>query len=54
VAGPLLGGLLLGLLENLLLLFPGMTGGLLKQVVPMVVLIAILVFRPKGILAARR
>jgi branched-subunit amino acid ABC-type transport system permease component len=54
VAGPLLGGLLLGLLENVLLLFPGMTGGLLKQVVPMVVLIAILVFRPQGILAARR
>lgn len=54
VAGPLLGGLLLGLLENLLLLFPGMTGGLLKQVVPMMVLIAILVFRPQGILATRR
>jgi len=54
VAGPLVGGLLLGLLENLLLLFPGMTGGLLKQVVPMAVLIAILVFRPQGILAARK
>jgi branched-chain amino acid transport system permease protein len=54
VAGPLVGGMLLGLVENLLLLFPGMTGGLLKQVVPMAVLIAILVFRPQGILAARR
>ncbi len=54
VAGPLAGGLLLGLLENLLLLFPGMTGGLLKQVVPMAALIAILVFRPQGIFAARR
>ncbi len=54
VAGPLVGGMLLGLVENLLLLFPGMTGGLLKQVVPMGVLIAILVFRPQGILGARR
>lgn len=53
VAGPLVGGLLLGLLENLLLLLPGMTGGLLKQVVPMAVLIIILVVRPQGILAAR-
>jgi len=54
VAGPLVGGLVLGLVENLLLLFPGMTGGLLKQVVPMGVLITILVFRPQGLLATRR
>jgi branched-chain amino acid transport system permease protein len=54
VAGPLVGGMLLGLVENVLLLLPGMTGGLLKQVVPMAVLIAILVVRPQGILAARR
>jgi branched-chain amino acid transport system permease protein len=54
VAGPLVGGMLLGLVENSLLLLPGMTGGLLKQVVPMAVLIAILVVRPQGILAARR
>ena len=54
VAGPLVGGMLLGLVENLLLLLPGMTGGLLKQVVPMAVLITILVFRPQGILAVRR
>ena len=53
VAGPLVGGMLLGLVENLLLLLPGMTGGLLKQVVPMAVLITILVVRPQGILAAR-
>jgi branched-chain amino acid transport system permease protein len=54
VAGPLAGGLLLGLVENLLLLFPGMMGGLLKQVVPMAILIAVLRFRPQGLLAARR
>ena len=43
VAGPVVGGLLLGLLESLLLLIPGNTGGLLKQVVPMLILMAILV-----------
>jgi len=54
VAGPLVGGLLLGLVENLCLLLPEPTGGLLKQVVPMALLIAMLVLRPQGILAARR
>lgn len=54
VAGPVVGGLLLGLIQNLLLLLPGTMGGLLKQVVPMLVLIAILVFRPHGLLSARQ
>jgi branched-chain amino acid transport system permease protein len=54
VAGPLVGGLLLGLVQNVFLMLPGTTGGLLKQVVPMLVLIAMLVWRPQGILAARR
>jgi branched-subunit amino acid ABC-type transport system permease component len=53
VAGPVVGGMFLGLVENLLLLVPG-AGGLLKQVVPMLILIAILVFRPEGLLAPRR
>ncbi len=51
VAGPVVGGLLLGIVENVLLLFPG--GGLLKQVVPMLFLIAILLWRPQGLLAKR-
>lgn len=54
VAGPVVGGLLLGLLESLLLLVPGNAGGLLKQVVPMLILMAILVWRPQGLLATRR
>ncbi len=54
VAGPLLGGLLLGLIQNLFLLVPGVTGGLLKQVVPMLLLILMLVVRPQGLLASRR
>jgi branched-chain amino acid transport system permease protein len=51
VAGPVVGGLLLGLVENVLLLFPG--GGLLKQVVPMLLLILVLLWRPQGLLAKR-
>jgi branched-chain amino acid transport system permease protein len=51
VAGPVVGGLLLGIVENVLLLFPG--GGLLKQVVPMLFLIAVLLWRPQGLLAKR-
>lgn len=54
VAGPLVGGLLLGLVQNIFLLVPGTTGGLLKQVVPMLILILMLVFRPQGLLASRR
>ena len=54
VAGPLVGGLLLGLIENICLLLPGTAGGLMKQVLPMALLIAMLVLRPQGILAARR
>jgi branched-chain amino acid transport system permease protein len=54
VAGPVIGGLLLGLLENVLLLAPGNAGGLLKQVVPMLILMAILVVRPEGLLTTRR
>jgi branched-chain amino acid transport system permease protein len=49
VAGPVVGGIFLGLIENLMLLLPG--GGLLKQVVPMLLLIVILVWRPQGIIA---
>lgn len=51
VAGPVAGGLLLGIVENVLLLFPA--GGLLKQVVPMLLLIAVLLWRPQGLLAKR-
>ena len=49
VAGPVVGGILLGIVENVLLLFP--SGGLLKQVVPMLLLIVILMWRPEGLLA---
>lgn len=51
VAGPVVGGFLLGVVENFLLLFPA--GGLLKQVVPMLLLIVILLWRPQGLLAKR-
>jgi len=51
VAGPVVGGLVLGIVENLLLLLP--SGGLLKQVVPMMLLIAVLLWRPRGLLAKR-
>ncbi len=54
IAGPLVGGLVLGLVENLFLLFPGATGGLLKQVVPMALLIVMLVWRPQGLLGGPR
>jgi branched-chain amino acid transport system permease protein len=54
VAGPLAGGLLLGLAENVLLIAPGVMGGLLKQVVPMVVLLLILQLRPQGLLGRRQ
>jgi branched-chain amino acid transport system permease protein len=53
VAGSLAGGLLLGLTENLLLLVPGLAGGFLKVVVPLVVLIVVLLFRPQGLLTRR-
>ena len=53
VAGPVAGGLLLGILQNCFLLFPGTVGGLLEQVVPMLALILMLVFRPQGLLARR-
>ncbi|MBV1868713.1 MAG: branched-chain amino acid ABC transporter permease [Marinosulfonomonas sp.] len=53
VAGPMIGGLLLGLLENVFLLIPGLTGGLLKQVVPMLLLLAVLVVRPQGLLGKK-
>jgi branched-subunit amino acid ABC-type transport system permease component len=53
VAGPVAGGLLLGILQNCFLLLPGTVGGLLEQVVPMLALIFILVVRPKGLLAGR-
>jgi branched-chain amino acid transport system permease protein len=49
VAGPVAGGIFLGLIENIFLLVPGTTGGLLKQVVPMAALIVILVWRPQGL-----
>jgi branched-subunit amino acid ABC-type transport system permease component len=35
------------------LLVPGDAGGLLKQVVPMLILLALLVLRPQGLLATR-
>ena len=54
VAGPLVGGLLLGVVQNIFLLIPGTAGGLLKQVVPMLILIFMLVFRPQGLLPPRR
>jgi branched-subunit amino acid ABC-type transport system permease component len=53
VAGPIAGGLLLGILQNCFLLLPGTVGGLLEQVVPMLALILMLVFRPHGLLARR-
>ncbi len=53
VAGPIAGGLLLGILQNCFLLLPGTVGGLLEQVVPMLALILMLVFRPQGLLARR-
>jgi branched-chain amino acid transport system permease protein len=51
IAGPVVGGLLLGIVENAMLLLPN--GGLLKQVVPMLLLIAVLLWRPQGLLAKR-
>ena len=51
--GPLLGGLLLGVGENLFLLIPGMSGGLLKQVMPMLVLLLMLVVMPQGLLGGQ-
>jgi branched-chain amino acid transport system permease protein len=53
VAGPLVGGVVLGLVQNVCLLMPGTVGGLLKQVVPMLALLLMLVFRPQGILPRR-
>lgn len=53
VAGPVVGGFLLGIVQNTLLLLPGSSGGLLEQVVPMLALILMLVFRPQGLLARR-
>jgi len=53
IAGAMVGGLLLGVVENLLLLVPGLAGGLLKQVVPMMALLLMLVFRPEGILGRK-
>ena len=53
VAGPLVGGLLLGVVQNISA-DPGTAGGLLKQVVPMLILIFMLVFRPQGLLPPRR
>lgn len=54
VLGPLAGGMLLAFVQNIVLLLPGMTGGLLKQVLPMLALLLMLVFRPTGLLARRR
>jgi branched-chain amino acid transport system permease protein len=54
VAGSLVGGILLGLTENSLLLVPGMAGGFLKTVVPLIVLILVLLLRPQGLLAPRQ
>lgn len=54
IFGPLAGGLLLGFLENIFLLIPGALGGLLKQVVPMLALILMLVLKPEGLLGSRR
>lgn len=54
VLGPLVGGMLLAFVQNIVLLLPGMTGGLLKQVLPMFALLLMLVFRPTGLLARRR
>ena len=53
IAGPMVGGLLLGLVENVFLLVPGVAGGLLKQVVPMLVLLLMLVVRPQGLLGRK-
>lgn len=53
VLGPLAGGLLLAFVQNIVLLLPGMTGGLLKQVLPMLALLLMLVFRPSGLLPRR-
>jgi branched-chain amino acid transport system permease protein len=53
IAGPMVGGLLLGLLENVFLLVPGVAGGLLKQVVPMLLLLLMLVVRPQGLLGRK-
>jgi branched-chain amino acid transport system permease protein len=54
VAGSLVGGILLGLTENSLLLVPGLAGGFLKTVVPLIVLILVLLLRPQGLLAPRQ
>lgn len=53
IAGPMVGGLLLGIVENVFLLIPGIAGGLLKQVVPMLALLVMLVVRPEGLLGRR-
>ena len=53
IAGPMVGGLLLGISENLFLLIPGLAGGLLKQVVPMLALLVMLIFRPEGLLGRK-
>jgi branched-subunit amino acid ABC-type transport system permease component len=49
----MVGGLLLGIVENVFLLVPGVAGGLLKQVVPMLVLLLMLVVRPQGLLGRK-
>jgi branched-subunit amino acid ABC-type transport system permease component len=54
VLGPLVGGMLLAFVQNIVLLLPGITGGLLKQVLPMAALLLMLVFRPSGLLPRRR
>jgi len=53
IAGPLVGGLLLGMAENVLLLIPGVAGGLLKASVPMLALLIMLIFRPEDCSGAR-
>jgi branched-chain amino acid transport system permease protein len=52
IRGAMLGGLLLGVVENLALLIPGFTANW-TDVVAFVVLVGVLMFRPTGILGER-
>ncbi len=55
VAGAIVGGILIGILENLAggYLDPYVTGGSVKEVVPFLVLLAILMVRPYGLFGTR-
>jgi branched-chain amino acid transport system permease protein len=52
IRGAMLGGLLLGIVENLVLLIPGFTASW-TDVVAFIVLVGVLMFRPTGLLGER-